>query len=439
MKNKKDIFVAVDLGGSKLSVMAAEKDTEGTLRILGVESILMPHESIQYGIIRKANVVVSNLKVLLEKIQKNIQQRQDTACEIKSCYIGIDGNTLRTELHTLQKNFSKKIMFNNEMLDDILRQTKLKLAEKGCFSTEKLPQDSDTGFFVYEVFPKSFSLDNIICENPLGKMCSSLKMNCVMARSNLSLFFGINAVTKELDKIRFVKSLAGISLGSAFLTDEEKKNGAVLIDFGAQCTTVIAYQKGVVCYLGNVPLGGDAITKDLMELTHADRTEAENIKRQKGDLFYDNREESVESNNGRIPVRKVVSVIRARQMEIVNFVEQHLEHAECSELLKRVVVITGGASKMKNLDVMLQKEKAWNVKHVALGDFVVSQTSNDYSRPENALLLSLLINASESCCGSTEREKKTKKEKPSGGSSILDIFSGGSILGTITDMFTDPE
>ena len=181
--------------------------------------------------------------------------------------------------------------------------------------------------------------------------------------------------------------------------------------------------------MGSVPLGGDAITKDLMELTHADRQEAENIKRQKGNLLNDNREESIESSNGRVPMRKVISVIRARQMEIVNFVEQHLEHAECSELLKRLVVITGGASKMRNLDVMLQKEKAWNVKHIALGDVVLSQTTNDYSRPENALLLSLLINATESCCGSIEKEKKTKKDKR----------SGGSILEKITDMFTDPE
>lgn len=422
MKNKGNIFVAADLGGSKLSVMAASKNAEGLLQILAMESITLPYESIQYGVIKKSKVVASNLNVLLEKLQKTIQQKtQNTLSEIKSFYIGIDGNTLRTESRTFQQTFAKKIAFSEKLLEDLIKKTKQKLSEGGVFSSENFPQNvnSNTEKFVYEILPQTYSLDNILCENPFGKIFTSLKISALLVESRLNLFTGFADIEKELNRFSFRKQLSGVSLANAFLSETEKKQGAVLLDFGAQCTTIVVYKNGVIRYLSCVPLGGDIITKDLSDLTASDKQKAETIKRQYGSVLYNNSETFLETGSGTLQYRKMVSVIRARQLEIIDFVEQHLENIGYADLLKQTVVLTGGASKMKDLDVLLQQEKLWNVRTINLNSMVENQTGEEYLLPENALLVSLLVNATKSCCGSIEQSKNSKQPNKEGFVNIL--------------------
>jgi|GEM_PF-5780695 len=422
MKNKEDVFVAVDLGGSKLSVMAASKNAEGRLQILALESITLPYESIQYGVVKKSKVVASNLNALLEKVQKTIQQKKQSAsCEIKSFYLGINGNTLRTEPRTFQQTFSKKITFSETLLEELIKKTKQKLSEEGVSSSENIPQEVNpsTNKFVYEILPQTYSLDNILYEKPFGKICKSLKISALLVGGRLSLYAGIADIEKDLTRFSFRKQLAGVSLADAFLSETEKKQGAILIDFGAQCTTIVVCKNSVVRYLSCVPLGGDVITKDLSELTALDKQEAETIKRQQGSVLHNN-DTHLDTKNGVVSSRKMISVIRARQLEIIDFVEQHLEKVGYADLLKQIVVITGGASKMKDLDVLLQRERFWNVRMVDLNDVVVSQTPKDFLVQENALLVSLLVNARETCCGSIEQQKR--KKEPSVIEKVLKIF-----------------
>ena len=430
MKTKNDIFVAVDLGGSKLSVMAASKNSEGLLQIIDVESIALPHESIHYGVIKKPSVVATNLIALLENLQKGIQQKEKNTCEISSFYLGIDGNTLRTESRSLRKQFQKKTSLNKILLEEIVRQIKQKLSDDGIFSEENYPSENTTsGVFVYEIFPQSYVVDDILCSNPLDKICTLLQMKFLMARCGLELFAGYNAVEKEFGKtkIKIKKSLAGISLGEAFLTEEEKNNGAVLIDFGAQRTTFVAYKNGILNYLGCVPLGGDAITKDLSELVGADIREAEKIKCEFGTVCYES-SENVYAGDTHVSYRKMLSIIKTRQLEIIDFVEQHLEKVGFADLLKQIVVITGGASQMKNLEALLVNEKMWRVRKLDLSAYAKSDIS--HLQPENALLLSLLINAKDACC-SINKKKEEKKDKGKG--------NGIGIFDTLNRMFSDPE
>ncbi len=414
-KNGKEVFVAVDLGSSKLSVMAAERGDTGLLQILGSESIPMPKDAVRYGIVRKANVLATNLKALIEQLQRSINQKgkeKEKNYEIKSFYVGVDGNTLRPQKRLGMKEFTKKIVLTQPSLDEFLENAKKGwMNQKNLFSDGNVPESYslDTARFAHAFFPQSFVVDGVRCEQPLGNMAKTLKVEYLAVESQMAVFEGLRALAAELkDSCSPRKRLSAVSLGEAFLTADERKQGAVLIDFGAQCTSIVVYENGVVRYVGCVPLGGDNITRDLAVMSSLNEQDAEALKRSDGDVVVASKSMSFGSfaeGKSHLSKRDVAKIVRARQLEILDFVEQHIEKAGCSDVLKRCVAITGGASRMTNLQALLQNEKQWAVRTV---DFANRFENADETllRPENAVLLSLLLNATENCC---ELEKKTQK------------------------------
>ncbi len=413
-KNGKEVFVAVDLGSSKLSVVAAERSENGRLQVLGSESRSMPKDTVRYGIVRKANVLATNLKALMEQLQRSINQKgkeKDKNYEIRSFYVGVDGNTLRTKKQSIQRRFTKNIVLTQQSLDEFLVNTKTALTEKHMFSDSNVPESvsSDVATFAYDFFPQTFVIDDVRSDNPLGKMARTLSVEYLVAQSRWSVFEGLNALETELkDNYRLRKRLSVVSLGEAFLTADERRQGAALIDFGAQCTSIVVYENSMVRYVGCVPLGGDNITYDLAVMSSLEDQDAEALKRSEGDVVVASQSMSFGSfaeGKSHLSKREVAKIVRARQLEILDFVEQHLEKAGCADVLKRCVAITGGASRMTNLQALLQNEKQWAVRTV---DFANRFDDADETllRPENAVVLSLLLNATENCC---ELEKKTQK------------------------------
>ena len=159
----------------------------------------------------------------------------------------------------------------------------------------------------------------------------------------------------------------------------------------------------------------------------ADIREAEKIKCEFGTVCYES-SENVYAGDTHVSYRKMLSIIKTRQLEIIDFVEQHLEKVGFADLLKQIVVITGGASQMKNLEALLVNEKMWRVRKLDLSAYAKSDIS--HLQPENALLLSLLINAKDACC-SINKKKEEKKDKGKG--------NGIGIFDTLNRMFSDPE
>ena len=60
--------------------------------------------------------------------------------------------------------------------------------------------------------------------------------------------------------------LAPLALADAVLSEAEKRGGCVLVDFGADTTTVSVYYKNILRHLAVIPLGGNNITKDIASL-----------------------------------------------------------------------------------------------------------------------------------------------------------------------------
>ena len=112
-----------------------------------------------------------------------------------------------------------------------------------------------------------------------------------------------------------------MALADAVLTDNEKKSGCVLVDLGAQTTTVAVYSKNLLRHLAVLPLGSANITKDISSL-QIDEDDAERLKLIYGSA-YTNPEEDTTGLNYAIDGDRTVqsdtlmNVVKARMQEII--------------------------------------------------------------------------------------------------------------------------
>ena len=156
--------------------------------------------------------------------------------------------------------------------------------------------------------------------------------------------------------------LAPLVLAESVLTPAEKRSGCLLVDLGADTTTVSVYSKNILRHLAVIPLGGNNITKDITSLQMEDK-DAEKMKIKYGSAFTDNNDID---NSKKYPIdsdrnvdsRKFIEIVEARTEEIIENVWCQVPNEFVDKLLGGII-ITGGGANMANI------EKAFrNVTHV---------------------------------------------------------------------------
>ena len=95
----------------------------------------------------------------------------------------------------------------------------------------------------------------------------------------------------------------------------------MLVDLGAETTTVSVYYKSILRHLAVLPLGGANITKDIASL-HIEEKDAEKLKLTYGSAYtndedIDDKHSYTISNDSSIESRKLVDIIESRVEEII--------------------------------------------------------------------------------------------------------------------------
>ena len=67
------MFVSVDLGNSRIMMMAAERQSDGTLKVLALETEETPAECIQHGIVKKPADVALLLASMAKKLENRLE------------------------------------------------------------------------------------------------------------------------------------------------------------------------------------------------------------------------------------------------------------------------------------------------------------------------------------------------------------------------------
>ena len=374
-----DLIVAIELGSSKIAGAVGRKRPDGGLQVLAYAS------EPASGFVRRGVVYnIDKTAQCLTNIVNRLEPEMNNAV-IGQAYVGVGGYTLHSELNTVVRSFAEE----TRVTDDIVTEMEEENASK------QYP-----GHDILIMVSQEYKIGNNASNEPVGVNCARIEGNYlnILARTsvmdNTNKSFGTAGIEIADD------SIAPLEAAKVLLTDNERRQGCVLVDFGADTTTVSIYKGGYLRFLTVIPLGGQNITRDLCSL-QLDEQEAEDIKREFGLRFPTAADEMVQLDADRsIEVRKVHEVIEARFEEILLNVCHQIEASgyELKNLLAGVVCCGGGVN-LKGVEAVLA-QKFSSAKVRLAYDTVTDVAWNTVERPEKGaqgVLVGLLMAGEESC------------------------------------------
>lgn len=258
--SKEAIYCGLDLGAYRLKACLMRIARDRFPEVIGVSQVAAR------GIGRSS---VSDLRELSEGIGRILNGLADKSkLKFKEVHVGLGGHFIQyRKTHAIIPLADK----GNKVITTFdVKKINHQACLLGINLDEKLVHD----------FPVQYVVDGFnMAANPLGLHGRKLEANILIAVTQNNL---ISNVYKAVQQAGFdVKSAAFTSLraADACLSDDEKKQGCLFIDVGAQATSVLIFKEGMLKSFGVIPCGGDHLTQEIGRALNLSFDLAEDIKR----------------------------------------------------------------------------------------------------------------------------------------------------------------
>lgn len=370
-KTNEKFVVALELGSSRAKMGIAGFDPEDKQNTLTVYNMadLPTVDSVRYGRITNIREVTDAVTSLLYSIDKKypIEGR-----DITGLFISIGGRTLKSIKVSSRIVLPERREITEELMDRLENE-----------AIENLSTSDE----IICVFPVRYEVDNIRNPRPLGSLGNRLYAEYVAIVCNPSNKNDLINVVYDRVKLDICGiTVRPVAIANMVLTNNEINAGCMLVDFGAETTTVAIYKNYALLYLATIPMGSRLITRDLASTLALTDEDAEAVKLTKGDAMpaTDNTYDDQQS-------REIIdAVIGARLSDIVANIAAQPEFAGLTPLqLSAGIILTGGGAQLKNFARLLEARAKMKVRMATLPSDVII-TNPEMAAPENLDLIALL-------------------------------------------------
>lgn len=336
--NEKNI-VALEIGSSKVKGAVGTVDENGVLTVKAVEEepIL---DCVRYGIVSNAEEVAGRTNLLLNRLESRLNGRI-----IDAVNISIGGRSFRTDRRECERILPQEVEISAEIIEQLINETA---------STVSASRD------LLEVVPYAYFVDKSRTPRPIGSLGSSIRMlsNIITCRMQVKRNL-CHLINEKLGlKINsFV--LRQLAIADFTLTPDEKRLGCMLVDCGAETTTVAIYKQGNLQYMVTLPMGSRNITRDLTHLNLVEE-EAEDIKIRLGNAHTDFKISELSSGVDAAMVQRYIS-FRAGEI-IANIKEQITLAGLKSTDLPAGIILVGRGARLAGFNERLAKASQMKVR-----------------------------------------------------------------------------
>lgn len=391
-------IVAIELGSSSIRGILGKRRADGSLQVLDVQQEPVTdwiHKGVVYNFDKTAQAVTA--------IINRIQERHKVF--IKKAYVAVTGQSLRTVANKATKQFDLKVAITDDIIDSLKAE-----------NTQRNYPDSE----ILDVLPQEYIVNGRSTVEPVGTQADRIEglYKNVIARASLR-----DSLRRALYKAKIDiadECIAPIFLARYLLTDNERRSGAALVDFGADTTTVAIYEKNILRHLVVLPLGGNNITADIAAMLHLEQDEAEKLKCRYGKAFTNDATTTenstmVELSGDRtIELSKLQDIIIGRQQEILTNVWNQIKNY--SDRLLAGVVFTGRASSMEGLETAFTRlsdfDKRVMVRLMPATNGFDTILHLDPSSITLATLVAMLRRGEQECTSEIPTEPELFKDEP---------------------------
>jgi cell division protein FtsA len=382
-------MVAIELGSTRITGVAGRKNPDGSLQVLAVAS------EPAAGAIRKG--VIYNLDKTTQ-ILKSIHKRLELTLKwgIGKVYVGIGGQSLRTMRNTQTCNFEEETKISRELIDQLLD------------SNREVPI---IGQEILEVAPQEYRVGNNPIADPVGVPCTKLEGNFrnLIARNTVkqNIYHCFRQAGWEIADT----PISAIDLADITLSASEKRSGCVLVDLGADTTTVVVYKNNILRHLAVIPLGGSNITRDICS-QQIEEDVAEELKRTFGCAYTEPQDMKDEKElykiegKGQIEARLMDEIVESRVSEIIANVWNQVRLSDYEDKLLAGIILTGGGSQLSKIDYAFTKFTNVSKVRIARETSVTLKNSLEIKNDGTFNTLLGLLFAARENCGVAPRAKE---------------------------------
>ncbi len=343
VKNIAEEYVtAIDLGSSKIVGVLAKRTSGKGIEIVA-EHMVNSGNCIKRGAIYNFSEATALVKQVIASLELKSGEN------LKRINVNISGQSLRSRLNDeIEIHLENNESVSEEDIKSIEEEIK-----------EQVVADYEV---IYNTKP-SFFVDGNQVANPVGVVGLLLQAEYLQMIARPSLKKNIIKCFPE-EEIEVSYLIGPMVSAETLISENEKKIGVAVVDFGAGSTSLCIYKNSELVHLAVIPFGGNNITNDLCAL-NIRNDEAESLKRRIGCISVTSEQNSntIKSYNGSLISEAEISlIIEARQIEIWANVWRQIQDLAMEKELAAGIVITGGASSMKGLSELIIKKTSINVR-----------------------------------------------------------------------------
>ncbi|HBU27761.1 TPA: cell division protein FtsA [Candidatus Uhrbacteria bacterium] len=335
------LLTGVDIGSSMIRIVVGQRvqKEHGVSDITVLGAVEIPSQGISKGSVTSIDDAVASISKCLEHAERMTGQ------PLQSAWVGIGGTHIIAQ--------ESKGVIGVARSDGEIREEDVDRAIEAA-RTVATPSNHE----ILHVIPKSFTVDGQRgVKDPVGMTGIRLEVDALIIQGLTSQ---IKNVTKavyrtglNIDDLVF----SILATGEAVLSQKQKELGSVVINVGAQTTSVIVYEEGDVLHVAVLQIGADHITSDIAIGLRTSIDVAEQIKLTYGTALKahtDRSKKILVSEFGALGDEScthqfLAEIIHARAEELFEKVDEELVKIDRSGLLPAGVFLTGGGAKLAGM------------------------------------------------------------------------------------------
>jgi cell division protein FtsA len=333
-----NIFVGLDLGTTKISVLVGHLDAERKLRIIGAG--MVPSTGMKKGGVVNLEAVAKAIEIAKDKAERT------SGYEISSALVSLSG----AQIESMNSRGMAGVTGRTIGYDDIARSVEAARSIAIPFNRE-----------LVHVVPRSFSVDGQDgIRSAVGMYGYRLEVETHIVTANASTLRNmekcIEAAGIQVDGY----VLSSLAAGELVLSETEREMGVVVCDIGGGTCDIGVYIEGASWHSAVIPVGGDHLTSDIAQGLHLPQETAETVKLRHGTCrpTMGDHEQLVtlrpfgQGNSIQIRIADLAAILEPRVEEIFGLVRQEIKRSGYDALLPAGVVLTGGTSHLPGIDLV---------------------------------------------------------------------------------------